>query len=293
MKGIAFLTMVFLPGTYVAVSCPLIIIKVEKTPKRCQLTNKTFFAIPLLDFSNPTPTSKPGFWIYWAVTAPLTISVLAIYLTYLARVERKHREEDKKARDDIPKNKDISPSLASEETGASCGPLELRSILSKMLPHNPFRNSGRRTEPNPELGILSRGNRREDMRISEKGKSNEKRGDRTPTSQQPGLPSGANATTMTARPARRGPQLRHRARNTTTHHPVLGRVRRRTWGKTSDLLTQGSTSGQRPATDPDGTGSSHDSTYSSRAAPPASSDGGFDPRSHFYYHYDSEESYGL
>jgi hypothetical protein len=166
--------------------------------------------MPLLDFSTPTPTSKPGFWLYWAVTAPLTISVLAIYLTYLTRVER---EEDKTARDNVPKNKDISRSAISEGTGASGGTLGISSILSKMLSYNPFKDSGHQTEPNPELGISSKEYRREDMSISEKGKSSEKKRNRNPI-----------FIAMTVRHARHGAHLRRSARNI-AYDPILGRAR--------------------------------------------------------------------
>lgn len=53
--------------------------------------------MPLFDFSNAgTPTVKSGFWIYWAITIPLTTIVLAAYLTYLARIQRRDRLEDLK-----------------------------------------------------------------------------------------------------------------------------------------------------------------------------------------------------
>ncbi|KAK0509623.1 hypothetical protein JMJ35_008017 [Cladonia borealis] len=76
MKGIALLTMVFLPGTYAA----------------------TFLAMPLFDFSNVSgaPTVKTGFWIYWAITIPLTTIVLGVYLTYLVRIQRRDQLEDSK-----------------------------------------------------------------------------------------------------------------------------------------------------------------------------------------------------
>ena len=57
---------------------------------------QTFLAMPLFDFSNPSgaPTVKSGFWIYWAITIPLTTIVLVAYLTYLVRIERRDRLED-------------------------------------------------------------------------------------------------------------------------------------------------------------------------------------------------------
>ena len=52
--------------------------------------------MPLFDFSSPSgaPTVKTGFWIYWAITIPLTTIVLGIYLTYLVRIQRRDRLED-------------------------------------------------------------------------------------------------------------------------------------------------------------------------------------------------------
>jgi Mg2+ and Co2+ transporter CorA len=54
MKTIAVLGMFFLPGTFVA----------------------AIFAMPMFDWDANTPTIKPGFKYYWAVTAPLTLFVL-------------------------------------------------------------------------------------------------------------------------------------------------------------------------------------------------------------------------
>ena len=39
---------------------------------------------------------KSSFWIYWAITIPLTAIVLVAYLTYLVRIQRRDRLEDHK-----------------------------------------------------------------------------------------------------------------------------------------------------------------------------------------------------
>ena len=39
---------------------------------------------------------KSGFWIYWAITIPLTTIVLVAYLTYLLQIQRRDRLEDHK-----------------------------------------------------------------------------------------------------------------------------------------------------------------------------------------------------
>ncbi|PMD32907.1 hypothetical protein L207DRAFT_571716 [Hyaloscypha variabilis F] len=66
MMAIAVVTMFFLPGTF--------------TSGRSQHVSRAFFAMP---FVNETPNEPPRFWIYWAITAPLTIVVLTIWLTWI------------------------------------------------------------------------------------------------------------------------------------------------------------------------------------------------------------------
>jgi len=67
--------------------------------------------MPLFDFSTASriPIAKPYFWVYWAITIPLTISVVAIYGTYLVWVGRKNRAEDKKARGAVPPSVNSPP----------------------------------------------------------------------------------------------------------------------------------------------------------------------------------------
>ncbi|KAL7819818.1 hypothetical protein V8C26DRAFT_29103 [Trichoderma gracile] len=57
MKIIALLTTFFLPGTFIA----------------------SFFAMPLFDWSEPTLSrvANRHFWVYWAVTGPLTLTIMA------------------------------------------------------------------------------------------------------------------------------------------------------------------------------------------------------------------------
>ena len=58
---------------------------------------QTFLAMPLFDFNEASNQlkAKPGFWVYWAITIPLTLIVLAMYLIYLVRISRKDRLEDR------------------------------------------------------------------------------------------------------------------------------------------------------------------------------------------------------
>ena len=80
MKTIAAVTMTFLPGTFIA----------------------ALFAMPL--FRWDAPLSKDGivsrhFWIYWAVTVPLTIVVLVVgYLWTRAQIQRSKIKNDEKDR---------------------------------------------------------------------------------------------------------------------------------------------------------------------------------------------------
>lgn len=56
--------------------------------------------MPIFDFavSSRPQVREPGFWIYWAVTIPLTFGVLGAYGAYLVWVQRRNREEDRNAR---------------------------------------------------------------------------------------------------------------------------------------------------------------------------------------------------
>jgi hypothetical protein len=80
MKAIAVLTMIFLPGTYIAVGTPI----------------QTLFAMPILDFTTDhrLPSLKHTFWLYWAVAVPVTAVVLLLYAIFQVYVEEKHRRED-------------------------------------------------------------------------------------------------------------------------------------------------------------------------------------------------------
>jgi hypothetical protein len=113
--------------------------------------------MPLLDFSTPIPKSKPGYWIYWAVTAPLTISVLAIYLTYLTLISRKNREEDKKAREDVTVNKALIPHPLNGQTKPPNEHHGNLSLFSSTLRGTTFKKSTKGPEPNPELGMSNGG----------------------------------------------------------------------------------------------------------------------------------------
>lgn len=57
MKTIAIMTMVFLPGTFLA----------------------ALFAVPSLDWTGPKVITS-NFWVYWAVTIPFTLVVFIAWM---------------------------------------------------------------------------------------------------------------------------------------------------------------------------------------------------------------------
>ena len=96
MKSLALLTMVFLPGTAIAVSTHnkrfIIVTDIRQS----------FFAMPFFDVTiDVTGTAlletRPQFWIYWAITIPLTLSVLGLWIIWLRFSAKKHEREDEEA----------------------------------------------------------------------------------------------------------------------------------------------------------------------------------------------------
>lgn len=92
MKGIALVTIGFLPDTYAAVS------STHARPSNIALHLSRSTEEEVFEFSNPSraPTVKSGFWIYWAITITLATIVLVPYLLYLVRIQRRDRLEDHK-----------------------------------------------------------------------------------------------------------------------------------------------------------------------------------------------------
>jgi hypothetical protein len=52
--------------------------------------------MPILDFTadTPLPSMKHTFWLYWTITAPLTVAVLAGYAVFQRVTDQKYRRED-------------------------------------------------------------------------------------------------------------------------------------------------------------------------------------------------------
>ncbi|OTA08541.1 hypothetical protein A9Z42_0002420 [Trichoderma parareesei] len=84
MKIIALLTTFFLPGTFIA----------------------TFFAMPLFDWSAPTLSrvTNQHFWVYWAVTGPLTLTTMAGVMVWALWHNRYVEQLQKTARDSVGPN---------------------------------------------------------------------------------------------------------------------------------------------------------------------------------------------
>ena len=81
MKTIAAVTIVFLPGTFIA----------------------ALFAMPLFQWdavgNNKVVSNR--FWIYWAVTVPLTCLTLLFWVLWTKRQARRHRSLEKRAREEL------------------------------------------------------------------------------------------------------------------------------------------------------------------------------------------------
>ncbi|KAH6720635.1 hypothetical protein BKA61DRAFT_652037 [Leptodontidium sp. MPI-SDFR-AT-0119] len=89
MKSISLLTMVVLPGTFIS----------------------TLFAVPLFDWdaNSWSGVAKPRFWFYWAITVPLTLITLAIWMVWEKAFNRRSEELDRLARDEIGTEKEDKP----------------------------------------------------------------------------------------------------------------------------------------------------------------------------------------
>ncbi|KAH0543157.1 hypothetical protein FGG08_002502 [Glutinoglossum americanum] len=79
MKVIALLGLLFLPGTFMS----------------------ALFAMPLFNWDNwPNPSTtrgsvmKAGFWVYWAITIPITVSLILCFSIYVKHQERGDWKDD-------------------------------------------------------------------------------------------------------------------------------------------------------------------------------------------------------
>jgi cell division protein FtsB len=91
MRTIAVMSIAFLPGTFVS----------------------SFFSISIFDWQAPAGSSvlSPRFWIYWAVTLPLTLVVFAIWFTWQHHHQQRDHQDNVEivnigsvAPDDLPRD---------------------------------------------------------------------------------------------------------------------------------------------------------------------------------------------
>jgi hypothetical protein len=95
MKTLAFITTVFLPGTFVAVRSPLHSLQ---SPLLTFSSSQTIFSTGLFNWQAQAQTSSPRllspyFWIYWAFTIPLTLLVAFSWRMWWAW-EKRHLDHD-------------------------------------------------------------------------------------------------------------------------------------------------------------------------------------------------------
>lgn len=78
--------MVVLPGTFIS----------------------TLFAVPLFDWDAPSwsGVAKPRFWFYWAITVPLTLSTLLIWMIWEKAFNRRSEELERLAREEVDNQKE-------------------------------------------------------------------------------------------------------------------------------------------------------------------------------------------
>ena len=96
MRTIAVMSITFLPGTFVAVS-----VDIEHPPKKnTDLTRQSFFSMSMFNWqaSGTEPVLSSRFWIYWAVTLPLTLLVLSVWLSWL----HQHKSHEPKSLHGVP-----------------------------------------------------------------------------------------------------------------------------------------------------------------------------------------------
>ena len=112
MKTIAAVTMVFLPGTFVA----------------------TILALPAFQWQpHHNITVHQQFWIYWVITIPLTLLTLLVWLLWSTWKAREELQAEQRARDDITSNaiRVDSPSISGTFSVAT-NDIELQTRRDKM-----------------------------------------------------------------------------------------------------------------------------------------------------------------
>jgi len=78
---------------------------------------KTIFAMPLFDWDNPSVThvTNKHFWVYWAVTGPLTLSTMALVITWALWNRSNLRAEIWRASKDVDVKSSADNSSSNKE----------------------------------------------------------------------------------------------------------------------------------------------------------------------------------
>lgn len=86
MKTIAFVSLVYLPGTFVSV-CLMPVFPVEYLVLEAMLTRQGVFGTNFFDFDAPSGGgwAHSHFWLYWAVALPLTFATMGVWLAWHRR----------------------------------------------------------------------------------------------------------------------------------------------------------------------------------------------------------------
>lgn len=113
MKTIAAVTMVFLPGTFVA----------------------TVLALPAFQWQpHHNLAVHRQFWIYWVITIPLTLLTLLIWLVWSRWKAREELQAEQKARDDVTSTaiRVDSPSISGRLSVATTSSIEFHTRHGRM-----------------------------------------------------------------------------------------------------------------------------------------------------------------
>ena len=116
MRTVAVMSITFLPGTFVAVSAGI-----DYYHKNADPIHQSFFSMSMFNWqaSGNDPVLSSRFWIYWAVTLPLTLLVLSVWLSWLHHHKR-HEPE--------PLHGALSPQVGPKSRGRSKMWYHLKSL---------------------------------------------------------------------------------------------------------------------------------------------------------------------
>jgi hypothetical protein len=102
MKMISLLGTLFLPGAYLAVRVPILI------SHRCNVLTmlQSIFSTTFFNFQNApdmASTVSPRFWLYWAVTIPVTGFFVTVWYIWERKQTIKYLKEDAELDNEVDK----------------------------------------------------------------------------------------------------------------------------------------------------------------------------------------------